>query len=97
MSYPEPRRTRLQLVAVEGNPTEDEVAVVTAALEKLASEPRSAQVPSLWLRAGRAQGRRLGMYDYRDRFSAADAWRLSLRFPPGGREFMGLSGRADAR
>jgi hypothetical protein len=37
------------------------------------------------------------MYDYRDRFEAEDAWRLSARFPAGGREYPGLSGRGDAR
>ncbi len=37
------------------------------------------------------------MYDYRDRFEAADAWRLSTRFPFGGREYPGLVGRGDAR
>ncbi|MBA2365864.1 MAG: hypothetical protein H0V77_05370, partial [Actinobacteria bacterium] len=51
----------------------------------------------VWLRAGRARGRRLGMYDYRDRFDAAEAWRLSLRFPTGGREYQGKPGRSDAR
>jgi hypothetical protein len=37
------------------------------------------------------------MYDYRDRFSSADAWRLSVRFPAGGREYPGLNGRGDAK
>jgi hypothetical protein len=49
------------------------------------------------MRAGRAQGRRLGMTDYRDRFSHEDAWRLSARFPYGGREYSGLDGRGDAK
>jgi hypothetical protein len=37
------------------------------------------------------------MFDYRDRFSSEDAWRLSARFPFGGREYSGLHGRGDAR
>jgi hypothetical protein len=51
----------------------------------------------VWKRAGRAQGRRLGNFDYRDRFDSADAWRLSTRFPFGGREYPGLNGRGDAK
>jgi hypothetical protein len=37
------------------------------------------------------------MFDYRDRFSSDDAWRLSTRFPFGGREYPGRHGRGDAR
>jgi hypothetical protein len=37
------------------------------------------------------------MYDYRDRFEADDAWRLSLRFPAGAREHVGRAGRGDSR
>jgi hypothetical protein len=37
------------------------------------------------------------MYDYRDRFEADDAWRLSLRFPAGAREHDGRAGRGDSR
>jgi hypothetical protein len=37
------------------------------------------------------------MLDYRDRFSHEDAWRLSARFPYGGREYPGLNGRGDAK
>ena len=31
------------------------------------------------------------------RFDTADAWRLSTRFPFGGREYPGLNGRGDAK
>ena len=58
---------------------------------------RAATSSSLWLRAARSQGRRLGMLDYRDRFSREDAWRLSTRFPFGGREYPGRVGRGDTR
>jgi hypothetical protein len=68
-----------------------------AALQRMVERERRAKMTSLWLRAGRAQGRRLGMLDYRDRFSSEDAWRLSARFPFGGREYVGLYGRGDAR
>ena len=91
------RGPRMRLVSVDGNPTEQEKRALEAALEKLAEEERRARSSSAWLRAARAQGRRLGMFDYRDRFSAADAWRLSTRFPFGGREYPGLNGRADAK
>jgi hypothetical protein len=57
----------------------------------------SAATPSLWLRAARSQGRRLGMFDYRDRFERSDAWRLSTRFPFGGREYPGRYGRGDTK
>jgi hypothetical protein len=60
-------------------------------------EERRARAASVWKRAGRAQGRRLGNLDYRDRFDSADAWRLSTRFPFGGREYPGLNGRGDAK
>ncbi|HET7483139.1 MAG TPA: hypothetical protein VFK89_09800 [Actinomycetota bacterium] len=58
---------------------------------------RRARATSLWLRAARSQGRRLGMLDYRDRFAKDDAWRLSARFPAGGREYSGRYGRGDAK
>lgn len=91
------KRPHLEIVSVDGNATEDEVRAVHEALVQKIEEERRAQRSSLWLRSGRAQGRRLGMYDYRDRFSSADAWRLSVRFPAGGREYPGLVGRGDAR
>lgn len=87
----------LELVAVDGNPTSGEQAAALEALERLVDLERQAVSGSLWLRAGRAQGRRLGMLDYRDRFSRDDAWRLSARFPLGGREYPGLAGRGDAK
>jgi hypothetical protein len=90
-------RPRLHLVSIDGSPTDGERAAIEKALEDLVAHERQARSGSLWLRAARAQGRRLGMYDYRDRFAAADAWRLSLRFPAGGREYPGLVGRGDAR
>ena len=90
-------RPRLELVSVSGDPTEDEKAALQAALDRIHEAERQARTSSLWLRAARAQGRRLGMLDYRDRFARDDAWRLSARFPFGGREYPGLNGRGDAR
>ncbi len=87
----------IESIAVSGGATEEERAVVKAALEEIVAAERRARAVSLWRRAGRAQGRRLGMTDYRDRFSAEDAWRLSARFPFGGREYPGLIGRGDAK
>lgn len=96
--YRPPRRPRrFELVSVDGNPTEEERRAIEAALEVELETERAATEPSLWLRAGRSQGRRLGMYDYRDRFAHEDAWRLSLRMPAGGREYPGLNGRGDAK
>ncbi len=92
-----PERRRLEIVGVDGDPTKEEERAIVAALERLVEEERRRSASSLWKRAGRAQGRRLGMSDYRDRFSAEDAWRLSTRFPFGGREYPGLIGRGDAR
>ncbi len=98
MSYPEPwLEPRLEVVSVSGDPSDEERAVIEGSLARWIGEERAAGSPSLWLRAGRSQGRRLGMYDYRDRFRSEDAWRLSLRFPAGGREYQGRSGRADSR
>jgi ribosomal protein S12 methylthiotransferase accessory factor YcaO len=90
-------RRHLEIVSINGNPTEAERAAIGEALERLVESEHRARSASVWLRAGRAQGRRLGMYDYRDRFNREDAWRLSARFPPGGREYPGLNGRADAK
>jgi hypothetical protein len=87
----------LRLVSVEGNPTPEERAVLERAVAAIVESQRQARTPSLWLRAGRARGRRLGMYDYRDRFAADDAWRLSLRFPAGTHEYVGRAGRGDSR
>ena len=88
---------RLLIVGVHGSPTDEEERAIQAALEEVVESERRVAGASLWKRAGRAQGRRLGMYDYRDRFEAADAWRLSARFPAGGREYPGLNGRGDAK
>ena len=96
--YRPPRHPRrFEVVSIDGNPTEAERRAIEAALEKELEAERAAREPSLWLRAGRSQGRRLGMYDYRDRFARDDAWRLSLRMPSGGREYPGLNGRGDAK
>jgi hypothetical protein len=92
-----PDRRRLTLVEVTGNPTAEEARALERALERVVEEERRAREASLWLRAARAQGRRLGNLDYRDRFSREDAWRLSARFPFGGREYPGLNGRGDAK
>jgi hypothetical protein len=91
------RRRHLRIVSVQGDPTEAERAALEAALERMAATERTSRASSVWLRAGRSQGRRLGMSDYRDRFSHEDAWRLSTRFPFGGREYPGRNGRGDTR
>jgi hypothetical protein len=93
-----PRRPRrFEVVSIDGNPTDAEGAAIEAALDAALERERAGTEPSLWLRAGRSQGRRLGMYDYRDRFAPGEAWRLSVRFPAGGREYPGLNGRGDAK
>lgn len=92
-----PTRPRIELVAVDGKPTETERTAALEAVVALAEEERRARSPSVWVRSARAQGRRLGMYDYRDRFEVSDAWRLSLRFPAGGREYPGRHGRGDTK
>ncbi|MGH2753107.1 MAG: hypothetical protein ACRDLB_01615 [Actinomycetota bacterium] len=100
MTQPDPRakqRPRLELVSITGGASDDEVAAIEAALVTAIEEERATRAASVWRRASRAQGRRLGMYDYRDRFAADDAWRLSGRFPSGGREYPGLNGRGDAK
>jgi hypothetical protein len=91
------RKRRLELVAVDGEPTDSELRVIARALEHHVEGQHTAAAPSIWRRASRAKGRRLGMFDYRERFSPEDAWRLSARFPFGGREYSGLHGRGDAR
>ena len=93
----ERRRPRLEVVSVEGEPTDSETRAIQEALEEMVVLERQATSSSLWLRAARSQGRRLGMLDYRDRFSREDAWRLSTRFPFGGREYPGRIGRGDTR
>jgi hypothetical protein len=90
-------RPRLELVTVDGDVTDDEKIALQTALDQMAEQERRSRQSSIWVRASRSQGRRMGMFDYRDRFSAADAWRLSTRFPFGGREYPGLNGRGDAK
>jgi hypothetical protein len=94
---PPRRRPPLELVAIDGEPTTAERAAIERAVARITERERRARTPSMWLRAGRAQGRRLGMYDYRDRIAPDDAWRLSLRLPYGGREYTGRAGRGDSR
>ena len=84
-------------MAVGGDPTDDELDAAHAIVEHLVGAEHAAGTPSLWLRAARSQGRRLGMFDYRDRFERAEAWRLSTRFPFGGREYPGRHGRGDTK
>ena len=91
------RRPRLELVSITGAPSEEEQKAIEAALEEMVEQERQATSSSLWLRAARSQGRRLGMLDYRDRFTHEDAWRLSARFPFGGREYPGRNGRGDTK
>lgn len=88
---------RVDILSVSGNPSPEERRALEQAVESLVEAERIAQASSVWKRASRSQGRRLGMSDYRDRFSGEDAWRLSVRFPFGGREYQGLLGRGDAR
>ena len=94
---PGQHRPRLEIVSVDGEISDAEKRAIEEALVEAVEEERRARRASLWARSGRAQGRRLGMYDYRDRFSSDDAWRLSVRFPAGGREYPGLNGRGDAK
>jgi hypothetical protein len=90
-------RSRIECADIGGEPTPEEERAILAALEEAVEQERQARSASLWLRSARAQGRRLGMLDYRDRFSKDDAWRLSTRFPFGGREYPGKNGRGDAK
>jgi hypothetical protein len=91
------RERRLTLVKIEGEPTEEEAAAIHDALEEKIEDERWRGTLSTWRRVGRAQGRRLGNTDYRDRFSAEEAWRLSARLPFGGREYPGKNGRGDSK
>lgn len=85
------------IVSISGRPTAEERAAIAKALEELIEREHRARALSVWRRASRSQGRRLGMGDYRDRFESGEAWRLSTRFPAGGREYPGLNGRGDAK
>jgi len=91
------RRPKLELVSIDGGATDEERRAIEAAVEEMVEAERQATSSSLWLRAARSQGRRLGMLDYRDRFAKDDAWRLSARFPLGGREYPGRNGRGDTK
>jgi hypothetical protein len=91
------RGRHLELVSIDGNPTEVERAAIEETLEQIVASERAQTRASLWRRASRSHARGLGIYDYRDRFSADDRWRLSTRFPFGGREYSGRAGRGDSR
>lgn len=97
MSESNRRHSRLEVVSIDGQPDEAETQAIARALDELAAKETAERTASIWLRAGRAKGRRLGMFDYHARFEAADAWRLSTRFPFGGREYPGLNGRGDTK
>jgi hypothetical protein len=97
MNEPSRQKRHLELVAIDGAPTEAEHAAIERSLERIVASERAARTPSLWLRAGRSQARRLGMFDYLDRFAADDGWRVSSRFPFGGREYVGRYGRGDTK
>jgi hypothetical protein len=97
MSESSRRKRHLELVAIDGAPSEAERAAIERSLEHIVAAERAARTPSLWLRAGRSQARRLGMFDYLDRFAADEGWRVSSRFPFGGREYVGRYGRGDTK
>jgi hypothetical protein len=86
-----------EIVSITPAPSDEERAALEAALTELMAAENHGHRESVWALAGRARGRRLGLSDYRERLDAADVWRLSPRFPAGGREYQGLAGRADAR
>jgi hypothetical protein len=90
-------RPRLEIVRIDGDPSPEEREEIQTVVTKLVRTEQQESTPSLWARSGRAQSRRLGMFDYRDRFSQDDAWRLSVRMPFGGREYPGRNGRGDAK
>ncbi len=94
--YPRPH-PNIEITGVTGKPSTEDLTIISRALETAIEHEREATRPSLWLRGARAQGRRLGVFDYRDRLTHADSWRLSARFPFGGREYRGLWGRGDAK
>ena len=87
----------LTIESISGDPSPAERAAIEIALKELIETEHRARAASIRRRASRSQGRRLGMGDYRDRFDPDEAWRLSLRFPRGGREYPGLHGRGDAK
>ena len=87
----------LTIESISGQPSRSERAAIEVALKELIETEHRSRALSVWRRASRSQGRRLGMGDYRDRFDPEEAWRLSLRFPNGGREYPGLHGRGDAK
>ncbi len=89
--------SRIESLEISGSPSGEEERAILAAVEAAIEQERRARSSSLWLRSARAHGRRLGMLDYRDRFSKDDAWRLSMRFPFGGREYPGKNGRGDSK
>jgi hypothetical protein len=97
LTKPPKRRQNLHITSISGNPTRAERAAIEEALAELIDQERRDRARSYWRRAGRSQGRRLGMFDYRDRFSREDAWRLSTRFSFGGREYPGRWGRGDTK
>ena len=86
-----------EIISITPRPGEDERGALETALTELMAAEKHGPSESLWALAGRARGRRLGLSDYGERLDAADVWRLSLRWPTGGREYQGLAGRADAR
>src|SRR5437588_3784062 len=58
---PHRKGVRFELVSVEGNPARDEYQAILRTLEDMLETEHEGRTPSLWLRASRAQGRRLGM------------------------------------
>ncbi|MGH2734084.1 MAG: hypothetical protein ACRDKZ_00780 [Actinomycetota bacterium] len=91
------RSDDVEITSIEGNPTPEERVAAERALRRLIEREHRDRAVSLWRRAGRAQGRRLGTLDYMDRFAAEEAWRLSARFAFGGREYQGRNGRGDTK
>lgn len=74
---------------------EDRDAILAAVRETLRREVELAQ-PSEWRLAGRTE-HRAGMLDISRWVPDTGRWRLSSRFPRGGRVFNGMNGRSDAK
>jgi hypothetical protein len=83
-------------IQINPEPSPEDRAAILRAVDEVLRREAALSRPSTWKLAGWTH-KRAGIVDLGRWVSDARRWPLSARMPRGGREYPGLTGRADAR
>ena len=81
---------------ISPEPSEDDAAAIFQAVQAVLRREESIARPATWTLAGWTH-KRTGVTDLSRWLGPHRTWVLSARLPHGGREFIGLIGRGEAR